>query len=127
MNIVSSPKDPILTRLKDWNSKAWAWTYPYLKWFWQGPRWVKLPVTWIVHGLITWVFALALCLPGVLGTSPNIAVAGAILGYVAGVAFYIYKEKKIERLADLPDAIGDILGPVVLGGALTAQLIKWII
>ena len=88
---------------------------PYTAWFWKMPVWVRMPGTWIAHGIVAAIVMLVIYFPASIFMRDWVA---ALLGAVVGVGFYVYKEVFIEALANgdavkMVDSIGDVLGPVV--------------
>ena len=86
-------------------------------WFWKlGRPWTWIG-TWIGHGLVT---ALCVVVLWFLFGRIDAGILGAWIGYGIGVTFYGIKEWRELRTNPTAvwfDRLGDILGPIVLGGA----------
>ena len=97
-------------------SKVWPYVAPFHR---IKPDWLKYAVNWFVgHALLPCGLAeLGFRLGG--GDRSWSAVIGAVVGYLAGLAFYYYKENYVEASRHDPakamDKFGDQVGPTITG------------
>ena len=127
MNIVSSPKDPILTRIWDAIKRLYRrasriafWPLRKINEIACLPKglktWIKFVITWAGHGSV------------VVGTTLLGSIWGpwgAWAGFLVGATFYNAKESFRTwppTLADV-DYFGDMEGPIIFGSFVLMKLL----